>query len=136
MTADHQRTTRLWWERQPEYEIYISRIVLREAGAGDLEAARSRLALVEKLPRLVATPECYALARSFLQELVLPRKVVYDALHLAIAAVHEMNYLLTWNCTHIANATLREPIASVCRANGYEPPTICTPDELLAEEGE
>jgi hypothetical protein len=66
----------------------------------------------------------------------LPERAAVDALHIAVAAVHGMDYLLTWNCTHIANAALRDPIESVCRAHGYEPPAICTPEELLSEEGD
>jgi len=63
----------------------------------------------------------------------LPPKAAADALHIAIAPVNGMDYLLTWNCTHIANATLRASIENVCRENGFEPPVICTPDELLKE---
>ena len=65
----------------------------------------------------------------------MPERATVDALHIAVAAVHGMDYLLTWNCTHIANATLREPIGAVCRASGYEPPAIGTPEELLSDEG-
>jgi len=72
----------------------------------------------------------------YISQVVLRECQAGDALHVAIAAVHGMEYLLTRNCTHIANATLRDPIESVCRRNGYEPPAICTPDELLAEEGD
>ena len=127
--------TRLWWQEfQPGYEIYVSRIVLREIRVGDPGAARGRLALVEQLPRLIATPECYRLARSLLRELVLPRKAVYDALHLAIAAVHEMNYLLTWNCRHMANEVLVPRIGSIMLSRGYAVPVICTPSQLLKGE--
>lgn len=135
ITADHQRMTQLWWQDfQPGYEIYVSRVVLREVRAGDPEAARSRLALVEQLPRLVVTPQCYALARSLLRELVLPRKAVYDALHLAVAAVHEMSYLVTWNCRHMANEVLVPRISSIMMSRGYAVPVICTPSQLLRGE--
>lgn len=76
------------------------------------------------------------LAQALLAEVPLPERATLDALHIGLAAVHGMDYLLTWNCTHIANATLREPIESTCRTNGYEPPAICTPEELLSgQEG-
>jgi predicted nucleic acid-binding protein len=134
-TAAHQRATRLWWQEfQSGFEIYISRAVLREVRAGDPEAARSRLAAVEQFPRLVLTSECYGLARSLLQELGLPRKAVYDALHLAVAAVHEMDYLVTWNCRHMANEVLIPKIGSIMRSWGYEVPMICTPEQLLRGE--
>jgi hypothetical protein len=57
-----------------------------------------------------------------------------DALHVAISAVHGINYLVTWNFKHIANATMRDRIESVCRDNGFEPPIICTPEELAGDE--
>jgi hypothetical protein len=82
------------------------------------------------------TQEATQLARALVNQVPLPERAAVDALHVAIATVHGMDYLLTWNCTHIANATLREPIESVCRASGYEPPAICTPVELLAGEGD
>jgi hypothetical protein len=63
----------------------------------------------------------------------LPQKAKADALHIAVATVHGMDYLLTWNCTHIANAIMRPKIESICRAAGYEPPVICTPPELVEE---
>ena len=135
--AAHQQVTRDWWDkRRTEFELYISQVVLRECQAGDATAAAERLRVLQDLPSLEQTGEATALARALVAGVPLPERAVVDALHVAIATVHGMDYLLTWNCTHIANATLREPIASVCRASGYEPPAICTPDELVAEEGD
>jgi hypothetical protein len=85
---------------------------------------------------LEQTEEATRLAQALVDRVPLPERAAVDALHVAIAAVHGVDYLLAWNCTHIANARLRDPIESVCRENGYEPPSICTPDELLAEEGD
>jgi hypothetical protein len=116
--------------------MYISQVVLRECQAGDPIAAGERLAVLQELPLLEQTEEATQLAQALVDQVPLPERAAVDALHVAIAAVHGMDYLLTWNCTHIANATLRGPIVSVCRASGYEPPAICTPDELLAEEGD
>jgi hypothetical protein len=104
--------------------------------SGDATAAAQRLKVLEDLPLLELTEAATQLPRALVGQVPLPERATVDALHVAIAAVHGKDYLLTWNCTHIANATLREPIESVCRANGYEPPAICTPDELLAEEGD
>jgi hypothetical protein len=135
--AAHQQITRDWWDkRRTEFELYISQVVLRECQAGDTTAAADRLKVLQDLPLLEQTGATTQLAQALVDHVPLPERAAVDALHVAIATVHGMDYLLTWNCTHIANATLREPIESVCRANGYEPPAICTPDELLAEEGD
>ena len=83
------------------------------------------------LPLLDVGTEVEAFAQELLRRLPLPLKAGLDALHIAIAAVNEMDYLLTWNCKHIANATLRSRIVAICEASGYTPPIICTPEELL-----
>jgi hypothetical protein len=77
------------------------------------------------------TDEAQALARKLIENGALPRQAVEDALHIALATVHGMDYLLTWNCRHIANARMREAVVSVCMMRGYEPPVICTPEELM-----
>jgi hypothetical protein len=135
--AAHQQITRDWWDkRRAVFELFISQVVLRECQAGDATAAAERLKILQDLPLLEQTEEATRLAQALVDRVPLPERAAVDALHVAIAAVHGVDYLLTWNCTHIANATLRDPIESVCRENGYEPPAICTPDELLAEEGD
>ncbi len=135
--AAHQQITRDWWDRRrAEFELYISQVVLRECQVGDATAAAERLKILQDLPVLEQTDAATRLAQALVDRVPLPERAAVDALHVAIAAVHGVDYLLTWNCTHIANATLRDPIESVCRANAYEPPAICTPDELLAEEGD
>ena len=135
--AAHQQITRDWWDRRrAEFELHISQVVLRECQAGDATAAAERLKILQDLPLLEQTEEATRLAQALVDRVPLPERAAVDALHVAIAVVHGVDYLLTWNCTHIANATLRDPIESVCRENGYEPPAICTPDELLAEEGD
>ena len=135
--AAHQQIPRDWWDRRrAEFELYISQVVVRECQAGDASAAAERLKILQDLPLLEQTEEATRLAQALVDRVPLPERAAVDALHVAIAAVHGVDYLLTWNCTHIANATLRDPIESVCRENGYEPPAICTPDELLAEEGD
>jgi hypothetical protein len=91
--------------------------------------------LIRGLPLLEQTAEAEALADSLLHGVPFPERAAVDALHVGISAVQGMDYVLTWNCTHIANASLRPGIESVCRKHGYEPPIICTPDELLQQEG-
>ncbi len=135
--AAHQQITRDWWDRRrAKFELYISQVVLRECQAGDATAAAERLKILQDLPLLEQTEGATRLAQALVDRVPLPERAAVDALHVAIAAVHGVDFLLTWNCTHIANATLRDRIESVCRENGYEPPAICTPDELLADEGD
>lgn len=82
---------------------------------------------------LDATPNAVDLARELVRVGSLPKKAIVDAFHIAVASVHGMDYLLSWNCRHIANATMRSRIESTCRSYGVEPPTICTPIEFSAE---
>ena len=131
--AAHQQITREWWQTRTRFDLYISQVVLREAGGGDVEAARLRLEVVEGIPVLALSPEASALAQQLLQHGPLPAKAAVDALHIGIAAVNGMDYLLTWNCTHIANAAIRYQIETLCRASGYVPPVLCTPEELMEE---
>lgn len=132
--AAHQQITREWWARRDCFELYSSRLVVTECQAGDLQAAANRLASLSGIPLLEQGAEVGSLAESLLQGVPLPEKAASDALHIAIAAVHGMQYLLTWNCTHLANVMLRPQIELVCRAASYEPPLICTPEELVTEE--
>jgi predicted nucleic acid-binding protein len=111
--------------------VYVSDLVVSEAGYGHAEAAERRLAAVANIPLLQVSPEVQTLAQAFIKSHALPAKAEADAYHVALAAVNGIEYLLTWNCTHIANAHTRPKIESTCRALGYEPPVICTPLELL-----
>jgi len=131
--AAHQEVTREWWATRSAFDLYISQLVLDEAGAGDAGAAAQRLEALRDAPLLELTSEATALARELVRQAALPPKAAADALHIAIAAVNGLNFLLTWNCTHIANATMRPRIEAICRAGGFEPPVICTPLELLEE---
>jgi hypothetical protein len=132
--AGHQQTTREWWEtRRQDFELFTSQFVIDEASLGDPDAARRRLEALVNVPLLGLSDDVYALATGLVGRVPLPAKAAADALHIAVATVNGMDYLLTWNCTHIANATLRGGIEMVCRDGGYEPPVICTPDELLKE---
>jgi hypothetical protein len=134
--AGDQQVTRDWWARRSVYELRVSSLVLLECRAGDAEAAALRLAALDGIPVLAQTPEAEVLAETLLREVPLPARAAADALHVAVAAVNGVSYLVTWNCTHIANASLRPRIEEVCRRSGYEPPVICTPKELLGGEDE
>lgn len=131
LVAAHQQLTMAWWDQQrPSYALFTSQVVLDEARAGDPEAAQRRIAVLEPLPLLDVTNAAIELAAALLTGQVLPAQAAQDALHIAIACVHGMEYLLTWNCKHLANARLRNRIEQVCRDAGYVPPIICTPEEL------
>jgi hypothetical protein len=87
--------------------------------------------VIEDFPVLDITPEVGLLASGILASGILPRKAATDAAHIAIAAVHGMDFLLTWNCVHIANAVIAKAVANTCRRRGFECPVICTPEELF-----
>ena len=128
----NQNTTIEWWEnRKPEFDIYISEFVVAESSQGDPEAAARRLAAVENIPELNVTEDVRQLGRALVAEGAIPEGSEIDAYHIAVAAVNGMDYLLTWNCVHIANATIRPKVEAVCRNHGFEPPIICTPQELM-----
>lgn len=132
--AAQQHQTADWWDRRAEYEMFVSELVLSECRAGDPLAAAARLAVLSGIPLLDQGEEVAALAAELLRSVPLPDRALADAVHIATAAVHGMDLLLTWNCRHIANPVLRPQVEEVCRSAGYEPPAICTPGELLFEE--
>ena len=130
----NQSATSEWWETQrPNYSVFISDLVISEAGKGHIEAAQRRLDAIANLPLLEISPKVRLLAQALIENHALPPKAEADAYHVAIAVVNGVEYLLTWNCTHIANAHTRPKIEATCRAYGYEPPIICTPLELTEE---
>ncbi len=108
--------------------------MFEEADAGDPEAAQRRIAILQQITRLDITDQAAILGKQLVAKIPLPPKARADALHIAVAAVNGMDYLLTWNCAHIANAVLRVDIEKICRDMGCEPPVICTPLELLEKE--
>jgi len=114
-----------------DFDLFVSEIVIREVSAGDKTAAKERLKLLENIAILELSEGATQLAEALLRQVPLPAKAAVDSLHIAIAAVCGMDYLLTWNCAHIANAVLRGGIESVCRDRGHVPPRICTPSELM-----
>ena len=135
IVAARQAITREWWRhRRPLFDIYVSQLVLDEARGGDRDAAGRRAACLTDIPLLDVSASAVALARRLLDDARLPPNANADALHIAIAAVHGIDFLVTWNSTHIANAELRPRVERSCRAQGYEPPALCTPDELMGEE--
>jgi len=131
VVAGNQETTKEWWDRRNDFELYISEFVLQEVSSGDIKAAAERLKSLEGIPEIEITEEVAVIAEKLLTDASLPSKARLDALHIATATIGGMDYLLTWNCAHIANPAFRFKIESVIRFFGYEPPIICTPQELL-----
>ena len=123
--AGHQQITRDWWDRRRgDFQLYISQFVLDEAAPGDSVAASVRMKALRSIPLLDVTPDVVELASGTLRSGKIPRKAATDAAHIAIAAVHGMDFLVTWNCVHIANAVISKFLASICRNHGYECPVI------------
>ena len=134
IVAANQQLTQEWWQvRRQNFDLFISQLVIQEASAGDKDAAQRRLQAVVDIPLLKLSEEVVAFAEKLVEEGPMPQKAVEDALHIAVATLNGMDYLLTWNFKHIANATMRYKIERICRLAGYEPPIICTPQELLEE---
>lgn len=129
--AARQQLTREWWDtRRKDFDLYISQLVIDEASGGDPSAAARRLEVLQGITLLEFGDDANALSKSLIRELSLSERAGADAVHIALAVVNGMDYLLTWNCTHIANATLRPRIEEACRTVGYRMPVICTPEEL------
>ena len=132
IVAGHQQITHEWWQTaRPNFAAVSSQLVAREAGAGDSEAAAARLAFLTGLTLLEISEEALTLTQRLLQSKALPQEFPEDALHVAVAVVNGIEYLLTWNYKHLANAGMRSKIEATCRELGYEAVVICTPEELM-----
>jgi|SRR6516162_5513263 len=134
IVAGHQQTTQDWWDnRRSEFECSVSQVVIDEASVGDPTEVQKRLAIISGLPSLAITEDANALTQAIMAAGVLPPHLVRDAAHVAVAAVHTIDYLLTWNCKHLANAQIVRRIAVVCEKLGRKMPIICTPEELMGD---
>jgi len=134
-TAAWQQLTLQWWEQaRQHYDLYTSELVVTEAAQGDAEAAHRRLDTLRGIHELSVDQEAEALAAKLIADGGFPETAELDALHVAIAAVHAVDLLLTSNCRHINNAETKPVIRSICAVAGYTCPEICTPQELLPEE--
>jgi hypothetical protein len=136
IVAAHQHITQEWWNRaRSSFDVYISQAVLDEISAGDPDAAARRLALVQELPLLALTDEVEVLAGEYQTRLALPRAAQLDVVHLACAVVYELDYLLTWNCAHLANGRVIQRLQAVNTNLGRVTPIIVTPEGLLDAAG-
>ena len=134
IVAAHQEVTRQWWEkRREQFDVYVSQLVVDEAGRGDRDSVSRRMAILEGVAILPVTALAAAVARALIEAHAVPRESLEDALHVALAATNGIDVLMTWNCRHIANAEMAPAIRATIEHCGYDPPIICTPDELMGD---
>jgi len=128
----HQQLTLEWWEKVcPQVECVISAFVTQEASRGDPKAAQKRLEVLSQLRVLELNDEISTLASKYFTALQIPESSKIDASHLAVAVWHKTDYMLTWNCRHIANGRVRKMIEDINLELGLKTPVICTPEELM-----
>ena len=133
--AGRQVATREWWAAaKDQFDLFASPVVRREAAKGDPEAAKRRLEVLKDVPDAELTIEAGQLAEKLVDAGAVPAKFKEDAMHIAIAAVARMDYLVSWNFRHITNAQMIPKIKKVCADNGYASAEICTP-QMLSEGG-
>ena len=137
VAAARQLLTQRWWgTERANYELVTSQYVLDEAADGDSALAQSRLESLAGVPILPVEGAILDIAEEILRKAILPRSASVDALHIAMVAHHQVDYLLTWNCTHIANARILPKVFGVLDSAGLARPIICTPEELLNDDTE
>lgn len=134
IVSAHQQTTCDWWDtRRSEFQCNVSQVVLDEVSVGDPTEVQKRLDTVRQLPVLEVTKSAESLAQAIMASGAIPPRAIRDAAHIAVAAVHRIDYLLTWNCRHLANAQIMRKIEEVCQQKSERMPVICTPEELMGD---
>jgi len=132
--AANIEVTKEWWDRhRSTFTLYVSQVVIDEVAQGDTEIALKRLEILNNVPLVELNQSVRSLATQFLSRSNLPLKASDDAVHIAAATVHGLDYLLTWNCKHIANAQIQRKLEEISLDFGYQLPVICTPYELLGD---
>ena len=130
--AGRQALTVEWWDtRRDRFDLYISALVVTEAEDGDPDAVQRRLAAMTGIPAVLVSDAAKALARQLTDGGPMPKEYPEDALHVAVCALNGIDYLLTWNCTHLANAAIRRQVERLLDRAGYRCPIICAPEELM-----
>lgn len=136
IVAGHQQITHDWWSTvRVKVDCFISEPVIQEAGRGDQEAAQKRLAITLGIPTLILNEEIKELALKYQAAAKILEKAKLDTFHLALPAWYKVDYLLTWNCKHIANGNVRRIVENISKQLNIHTPTICTPEELMEIEG-
>jgi len=132
--AAHQEISQEWWRKKRKgYLLLSSSLTHKEASEGNPECARKRIEILSEIGLVEITQEAIDFSKELIKLAIIPDKANHDALHIAIATVNHVDFLLTWNCRHIANAIIQKKIAKVAKALGHETPYICTPIELMGE---
>ena len=137
LQAARQQITQDWWDfKRTSHELFIPQVVLDEIAVGEAVMAELRQRTVRGLPLLELHEDVKDVARKVLTSGLLPRTADRDATHIALATIHEMDILLSWNCRHIANAAIQTRLRRLIETAGFDLPVICTPEELMANENE
>jgi hypothetical protein len=131
VTAGRQIVSQQFWDKREEYEGFCSVLVYVEAARGDADLARNRLERLSALEELQATEDAKEVMKTLLDKSLIPKEYADDALHIAIAAINGMDFLVSWNFKHINNPVTRKQIENTIESLGYEAPSICSPDEFL-----
>lgn len=136
IVAAHQQITQEWWrEARAYFDLYVSEAVLAEIRAGDPEAAARRLEFVAGLPLLELDDDVRSLVHAYERKLGLAGRARADIPHIAFAVAYRMDYLLTWNCTHIANGEIIRRLLAANAELKRPTPVIVTPEEVLEIPG-
>ena len=134
LQAARQQLTKDWWDlKRAKHELFTSQVVLDEITDGEAAMAQQRLDVMAEIKLVDLTDEANALTKEILASGLLPADADRDAAHIALATVHEMDILLSWNCRHIANAAIQARLRRLVEKSGYALPVLCTPDELTGE---
>ena len=132
IVAGRQALTIEWWDTcRKRFDVFVSALVVTEAADGDSTAVQRRLVAIEDIPALAISEEAKVLARQMVTGGPIPKEYPEDALHIAICALNGIDYLVTWNCAHLANATIRRQVERFLEKAGLVCPAICTPEELM-----
>lgn len=132
--AGKQQITWEWWHtKRSKYKSYISELVLREAQGGDPQQALKRIEVITRIPILKFDEKIVDIASMLMDSIPLPKKALNDALHIALCIWHRIDFLVSWNCKHIANPTNQKVIAHISNINDWNELTICTPLEMLGD---
>ena len=132
----NQQLAQEWWESRHNFDLFVSELVIDEVSKGEMLMANKRLDLISGILLIDFNDEAKDLAKEILRQNVLPLKATLDVFHIAVTVVHEIDFLLTLNCKHIANAFIFRRIEKICSKFGYETPIVCTPQEILEKENE
>ncbi len=132
--SGHQLATHDFWKLLPEFEVFISDTVVEETSKGDEKKVQKRLRTIRDFPVLDIDEETQKLAIKLVREKAIPEKCPEDALHIAVAAINEIEFIITWNFKHINNPFMMRKISDVVTNAGYPMPITCSPEEFMEAE--